>query len=142
MIKKSIAVIISFMLMGSMTYAAENNKAFVYAGGESFSSENFIIRNNRTLVRYDCGLFEKLGYVTSYDEINHEVIIRNSNAVVTAFMNDYVIYRNGLTSYTADVRCDIVGKQIYIPLRGFAESLGFKVSWDDKARNIIIIAQD
>lgn len=104
----------------------------------AFKEENIILRNNRVLIKYDCGIFEALGYTTNYDIVNKEVIIKDGKDITTTFLNDYIIYRNGLTSYTADVRSDVINKKVYIPLRGFMESLDASVEWKGETREIFI----
>lgn len=110
----------------------------IYVNNKKFTQEDIIVRNNRVLVKYDCGIFETLGYTTNYDIVSKEVIIKDGKDIATTFLNEYVIYRNGIASYTSDVRSDVVDRHVYIPLRAFIESINGNIDWNDKAREIYI----
>lgn len=139
--KKIFLIIVAVLVFGMAinTYAEKNsNDITIYINGKKFSTKEYKVRNNRVIISCDSGIFEQLGCSVHYDAINHEVVVKNSDSIVTIFLNDFVIYRNGLTSYTADVRSDLVNKKIYIPLRGFIESLNYNVDWNEYERKIAI----
>lgn len=136
--KKIICIIVALSLFFSQQVFGNEKDISIYLNNRNLKIDDVIVRNNRALVPYNCGIFENLGYSTYYDAINQEVVIKNSKDLVTIYLNDYVIYKNGLTSYTADIRCDFADNQIYVPLRGFLESLSHKVKWENVEKRIII----
>lgn len=142
-LKKFIITCFTVMFLSTSNVYADNKYnntgITIYVNEHSvFKEENIILRNNRALIKYNCGIFEALGYTTNYDIVNREVIIKDGKDITTTFLNDYIIYRNGIASYTADVRSDVIEKQVYIPLRGFIESLDGSINWNDNTKEIFI----
>ena len=97
-----------------------------------FSKIQPIIRNGRTLVPLQCGIFEKFSAVTEYDHIYKEVVIRTDTQVLTLYTDQFIIYDKGEKIYELDVRAEYINGQVYVPLRGFMEAMGKRVEYDEK----------
>jgi len=91
-----------------------------------------IIRNGRTLVPLQCGIFERFSATTEYDHIYKEIVIRTDSHVLTLCTDRLVIYNKGERCYELDVHAEYVDGQVYVPLRGFMESMGRKVKYDEE----------
>jgi hypothetical protein len=89
-----------------------------------------IIRNGRTLVPLQCGIFERFSATTEYDHIYKEIVIRTDSHVLTLYTDRLVIYNKGERCYELDVHAEYIDGQVYVPLRGFMESMGRKVRYD------------
>lgn len=97
-----------------------------------------IIRNGRTLVPLQCGIFEKFSATTEYDHIYKEVVIRTDSHVLTLYTGQLVIYNKGEKCYELDVTAEYIDGQVYVPLRGFMEAMGRKVEYDGKTNTALV----
>ena len=97
-----------------------------------------VIRNGRTLVPLQCGVFEKFSTTTEYDHIYREVVVRTDSHVLTLYTDQLIIYNKGEKCYELDVGAEHINGQIYVPLRGFMESLGRKVEYNAETNTALV----
>lgn len=141
--KKIIALVLLAVLVVTSsigTVAAEEKVINVDLKGEVFCFGDIqpIIRNGRTLVPLQCGVFEKFSATTEYDHIYKEVVIRTDTHVLTLYTGQFVIFNKGEKCYELDVAAEYINGQVYVPLRGFMESLGRKVEYNGETNTAIV----
>ena len=136
--KKTIAVILLstlFAVCNSISTVASERKSINVKVNQDrfcFGEIQPIIRNGRTLVPLQCGIFEKFSAETEYDHIYKEVVIRTDTQVLTLYTNQFIIYDKGEKCYELDVTAEYINGQVYVPLRGFMEAMGKKVEYDER----------
>jgi hypothetical protein len=97
-----------------------------------------VIRNGRTLVPLQCGVFEKFSATTEYDHIYKEVVIRTNSHILTLYTDQLIIYNKGEAYYELDVSAEYINGQVYVPLRGFMEAMGKKVEYCGKTNTALV----
>ena len=140
---KKLTALLLFILVFSSTIgtiAASENVINVNLKNEVFCFGEIqpVIRNGRTLVPLQCGIFEKFSATTEYDNIYKEVVIRTDSHVLSLYTDQLIIYDKGVRSYELDVGAEYINGQVYVPLRGFMEAMGRKVEYDGKTNSALV----
>lgn len=92
--------------------------------------------NGRTLLPLRV-IFEKLGLVVGWDEVNSIVIGTKENIKIELPIGNNLAKLNG-KNIELDVPAIIKDGRTLVPVRFIAESVGLKVDWDGKTRRVIL----
>ena len=117
-----------------------NNAASVIVNGKEIEfnekTGSVINYNNRTMVPYQT-FFETLGYEMEWNVHKNLITAKKENAEIkiTVNKNDFEIDGRTLKSDTPPV---LLYYRHYIPLRAIAESMGYRVSYDEKTNSVLL----
>jgi len=137
-----VTVVFLFIGVVPMVFTtAQNDITIIYNGTEIQFDEPPVIQNDRVLVPLNT--FLNTLHVHFYWEEGEQSIIfrsvksgRNYYLKIDrpyAYLEDEGFERNSI-----DVPPTIVNEKVFIPVRYFAEKLGFDVDWDENTRIVVI----
>ena len=132
----------TFTIAGNDSMTGQTAKEIhIKTKGEYFCFDEIqpIIKNGRVLVPLQCGIFETFSATTDYDHIYKEVVIRTDTHILTLYTDQLEIYNKGEKCYELDVGPEYRNGQVYVPLRGFMESLGWTVEYDGETNTARIL---
>lgn len=92
--------------------------------------------NNRTMVPLR-KIFEAMDIYVEWDANTQTVSAADDNTIITAKINDYNLYVNGIPKLL-DVPPMIVDGRTLVPARFIAESFGGKVDWNGTTKTVAI----
>ena len=116
--------------------AADSEIKVIYQGKEIEFDVAPVIVEGRTLVPMRA-IFERLGAGIEWDDETRTVTGTKFGVTVSIAIGSKALYVND-TEVELDVPAQIFGNRTFLPLRAISEAFGAKVSWDDKARQVII----
>lgn len=116
--------------------ASANSIRTVLDGRELTFEVQPVVENDRTLVPLR-GILEPVGATIGWDDKTQTVTATLNGTEVKAVIGDSNALVNG-EAVALEVAPRIVGDRTLIPLRFFAESLGFAVKWDGETRTVFL----
>jgi len=95
-----------------------------------------VIQNDRILLPIRAVL-EAMGGTVNWDDETRTVMLSHRENLIKLTIGSNTAYLNGI-AHTLDVAPVIINDSTLLPIRFIAESLGFKVDWDDVRETVII----
>lgn len=131
--------IIAFSAFISLSVYAQDINVYVDSYPVSFSSQQPVISNGRTLVPLR-GLFDLMGYEISWDGSTKTAALTSrtdkSNKIEITVGADSYTARGEV--FSLDTPAQIINGSTMIPLRAVAEATGAAVYWDNDSKTIYI----
>ena len=130
---------LSIGIFPAVSANAQNSVTVTYNGVENQFDQLPFIQNNRTLVPLST-FAEALDAQIHWNEEEQSICFRNIRNGVDYYLGidrDYVEWA-GTDRLGIDVSPTIINGIVFIPVRYFAERLGFDVDWDENTRTVII----
>lgn len=97
------------------------------------------IESGRTMVPVR-GILTPLGATFAWDEVSRTVTALLGEAEITLTIDNYTATVNGEV-IALDAPARVENGRTMVPLRFFAESLGFRVNWDEESRTIALASR-
>ncbi len=114
-----------------------NDKITVLVNGEQVEFDVApIIENSRTLVPVRA-IFEKLGAVVEWDEINQMVCADKKDISVSLQVGNTALTKNGML-FALDVPAKIVNDRTLVPLRAVSEAFDCEVVWNESTKTVSV----
>jgi len=135
----SVCILLNLFLQPQNGVKAENNLQAIriFVDGEEVELDvPPVIVNGRTLVPLR-GVFEKLGATVDWNKETNQVIVKNNSVEILLEPDNFAVLLNGQVKFL-DTASRIQEDRTLIPIRFIAESLGYKVTWEDESRRIDI----
>ena len=108
----------------------------VRVDGELLSVGGFLHWRNRTMVPVR-ELFERLGAKVEWSQEKRGVVVRFENREVVLRCGTREALVNGARVKVSPAP-EVRNGRMYVPVRFVSEALGFRVSWDQEAREVLI----
>lgn len=86
-------------------------------------------------------VLERMGLSVQWNAAGREVIVSDSETIITAYVESTEITVNGEARSIAAPPIMLRGR-VLLPVRDFAEIFGFNVGWDNTARRVVINSEE
>ena len=130
----SAAAIILSMLFPLTAYADNDVKVTLNNAPISFETAQPTIVNGRTLVPLR-GVFDKMGYDISYDNITKTATLKKDSNVLKASSSGLILND---TALEGDVLPQLINDSFMIPLRAVSEASSATIDWDAPTKTVNI----
>ena len=122
---------------GTMTAFARDGISVTIDGTRVvFPDQQPVIVNGRTLIPAG-GVFEQLGFTTSWDGSTQQVTIANDNYTVVLQIGSALFTVNGARHYL-DVPAQIIGGRTMLPIAPVLRGVGFYVDWIAATSTVVV----
>jgi len=101
-----------------------------------FEDQGPVVVDGRTLVPVR-GVFETIGFSVSWIEQTQQVNMNNGSAMISLGVGADTFTNTGVR-HNLDVPAQIIAGRTMLPLRAILETVGFRVTWDERTQTVVI----